>query len=132
MMDWVMITHACHLEWMNLLKIKFTTDAVFHFVFWRSCLYNCLSLLISSRRALLWRSSTATLFSKFWTYSLFLSRLAFDVSRFFSFLKRTNLYSQELKDKSWPYWFPVERLRAWPITVHLLQNFSSKCIKRIF
>ena len=59
--------------WINeFIDIELTTNAVFYFFPLRSCLYNSLILLISWRRVLFWSSRNEFLFSRFWTYCLFL------------------------------------------------------------
>lgn len=89
--------------WINeFIDIELTTNAVFYFFPLRSCSYNSLSLLISWRRVLFWSSSNAFLFSRFWTYCLFLLRFSCAFNRFFSFLKMKTLWSQKHKVNSWP------------------------------
>ena len=117
--------------WINeFIDIELTTNAVFYFFPLRSCSYNSLSLLISWRRVLFWSSSNEFLFSRFWTYCLFLLRFSCAFNRFFSFLKMKTLWSRKKhKVKFWPYGLPVdERWRAWFFTFHIWKqlNFNSE------
>ena len=107
----------------EFIDIELKTNAVFYFFPLRSCSYNSLSLLISWRRVLFWSSRNEFLFSRFWTYCLFLLRFSCAFNRFFSFLKMKTLWSRKKHKVFWPYRLPVnERWRAWFFTFHLKTN----------